>query len=81
MKIFQPPHSRQKDNGPSVISSVPFGNPKNFIYRLALLYMMAKTLVKKSQQRKALDLDDLTEKQSSFGASPLNKSVVTMEAR
>ena len=46
---FPTPHSRQKDNGPSVISSVPFGNATNFIYRLALLYMMAKTLVKKSQ--------------------------------
>ena len=52
MLKFSNPHplppSRQKNNGPSVISSVPFEDPKNFIYRLGILYMMAKKLVKKS---------------------------------
>ena len=82
MLKFSNPHplppSGQKNNGPSIISSVPFGDPKNFIYRLGILYTMAKKIGEKE-----LSFQNNATNWVLFASSqrPLNKIVVTMEAR
>ena len=78
LKFSNPPHSRPKNNGPSVISSVPFGDSTKFIYRLGILYMMAKKIGEEE-----LSFQNNVKDWVLFASSqrPLNKIVVTMEAR
>ena len=84
VKIFQPPLPSKKNKGPSVISSVLIWTNKFYLSIGLILHDgqnngEEEPVTQSARSRRSYGkIGDC--KRSSFAASPLNKSVVTMEA-